>query len=319
MEKGQFLVTQANDEAHIYVYDARQDEIKTAIKLEDATWREATPASLQPELAPGTPEPPAHIQGINYGYYDDDKQHIIAFTAKHEIIELTSSGRRLRSVPHPPMQVHFVQRMGNQLWISGASFLQTRQLLGNQPVLAGFVLDLDSFTIVRQLRMPPGDFGLQLDSSLRAARGFYFQPYIIPVSGSSFVLTSAGAASFMVQNPGRRPEQQPTLRPEAIFEASMSRNHGVGVRTEAVNLHVAYYNGQWWVSNGNRHQDIESTWTVITAKRRGQRSEIELEHRPMPVSPAGGSASIVCTPGDEYTLCHDYFASQANYMLRLKN
>lgn len=314
-----FLVTQGSEEHHIYIYDAHHDEIETRITLENLNRRPVSPASLQPEFSSGKVEPPEYIQGVNYGYYDADEPRIIAFTANHQIMEVGSEGQQRRSIQHPPMTVHFVQRIGNQLWVSGSSFLRTRQLFSNQAVAVGFVLDLNSFSIVRQLRMSPGDFGLRLDNSLRSARGFFFQPYVIPVSQSSFVLTSAGAAEFIVQNPGRRLEALPSLRPDASFEASVSPEHGIGVRTEAVNLHVAFHDGKWWISSGNRHQGIRPTWTVMSATTLGRRSKIELEHRPMPVSPSGGSASIICTPGESYTLCHDYFASQANYMLRSKN
>lgn len=319
MGEGRFLVTQASREHHIYIYDAHKDEAERRITLENVNQRPVSPASLQPEFSPGEVDAPDYVQGVNYGYYEPDTQRIIAFTANHQIIEADKEGEQRRSISHPPMTVHFVQRLGNQLWVSGSSFLRTRELLGNQPVATGFVLDLNSFSIVRQFRMPPEDFGIRLDNSLRQARGFYFQPYIIPVSGSSFVLTAAGAAAFVIQNPGRRPETISTLRPDAIFEASLSQAHGVGVRTEAVNLHIAFHEGKWWISSGNRHQDISPSWTVMSAEARGRRSELELEHQPMPVSPDNGSASIVCTPGTIYTLCRDYFSSQANYILRIRN
>lgn len=319
IEDARFLVTQAGSENHLYIYDAARDETETSITLEHLAPRPVAPASLQPMFSPGETETPEHIQGLNYGYYNPDEQHIIAFTANHQIMEVDMEGQTRRSLGHPPMNVHFVQRLGNQLWVSGSSFLGTRQLLSNQPVAVGFVLDLNSFSIVRNLRMPPEDFGIRLDSSLRRARGFYFQPYVIPVSQSSFVLTAAGAADFVLQNPGQRPQTFPGLRPEAVFEATMSQAHGVGVRTEAVNLHIAFHEGQWWISSGNRHQEVGPSWTIMEASARGQRSEISLDHQPLPVSADNGSASIVCTPGTDYTLCRDYFSSQANYILRIKN
>ncbi|MCH8566861.1 MAG: hypothetical protein LAT67_01300 [Balneolales bacterium] len=326
LDQDRFIITQAISGNSILIFNARTDTIERSFGVDKEETKKTEARTPQPAPQQNRPPPgfayhdvSTQNKGVNYAFYEPDNRRIIVFSADQRVLELTESGEIRREISHPSLTVHYVQQMGRKLWVSGSMFLQPFMVLRNQQVPVGFVLDLDEFTIDRVLQMSPTDFGVKTDPSLRATRGFYFQPYVIPVHSSAYLLTSAGSSSFVLHAAASAPRVYESLRPGAIFQASVSAQHGAGVRTEAVNLGVSFYEGKWWFSSGNRYQGIPPMWSVISIKdRNAPRPELEIAHQEMPVSEDSVSSSMVCAPGPTFTLCYDYFASQASYVIRYR-